>query len=130
MASDSSSAVCAANRSSGAPAAVAVQGFSRTTSTWPTRCSSALIRWLTADGVTCSHSAAASKLPSSITAAVAVGSQTAWRMALLYLQVCGILIKMADGFFSYSWRQEFRIDAGESAAELIAVGRELLAPDG
>ena len=43
-ASDSSSAVCAANRSSGAPAAVAVHGFSRTTSTWPTRCSSALIR--------------------------------------------------------------------------------------
>jgi hypothetical protein len=37
---------------------------------------------------------------------------------------------MADGFFSYSWRQEFRIDAGESAAERIAVGRELLAPDG
>ena len=35
----------------------------------PTCCSSALIRWLTADGVTCSRRAAASKLPSSTTAA-------------------------------------------------------------
>ena len=70
-ASDSSSAVWAASRSSGTPAGVATHGFSRRTSTWPTRCSSALIRWLTADGVTCSRSAAASKLPCSITAASA-----------------------------------------------------------
>ena len=54
-ASDSNSAVWAASRSSGTPAGVATQGFSRRTSTWPTRCSSALIRWLTADGVTCSR---------------------------------------------------------------------------
>lgn len=39
------------------------------TSTWPTVSSSALIRWLTADGVTCSSRAAASKLPSATTAA-------------------------------------------------------------
>src|SRR6266511_3919040 len=37
--------------------------------TWPTAFSSALIRWLTADGVTCSERAAASKLPSTTTAA-------------------------------------------------------------
>ena len=70
-ASASSSAVCAANRNSGTPAAVATQGFSRTTTTWPTRCSSALMRWLIADGVTWSRAAAASNDPCSITAAKA-----------------------------------------------------------
>ncbi len=68
-ASDSSSLVWAASRSSGTPAGVATVGFSRRTRTWPTRCSNALIRWLTADGVTCRCTAAASKLPCSITAA-------------------------------------------------------------
>jgi len=43
-ASDSKSALCAARRSSGIPAAVGVQGFSRMTSTCPTRCSRALMR--------------------------------------------------------------------------------------
>jgi hypothetical protein len=44
IASASSNAVCVASRSNGIPAAVAVQGFSRTTSTWPTRCSRVFIR--------------------------------------------------------------------------------------
>ena len=70
-ASASNSAVCAANRNSGTPAAVATHGFSRTTTTWPTRCSSALMRWLIADGVTWSRAAAASNDPCSITAAKA-----------------------------------------------------------
>ena len=39
-------------------------GRVRSTSTRPTCCSSALTRWLTADGVTCRRAAAASKLPS------------------------------------------------------------------
>jgi hypothetical protein len=41
----------------------------RITTTWPSRLSNALIRWLTADGVMFSRRAAASKLPSSTTAA-------------------------------------------------------------
>ncbi|CKN93925.1 Uncharacterised protein [Mycobacterium tuberculosis] len=43
-ASDSSNAVCAANRNSGIPAVVARHGFSLTTSTWPTCCSNDLMR--------------------------------------------------------------------------------------
>jgi hypothetical protein len=81
-ASASNNAVCAASRSSGTPTAVAVHGFSRTTSAWPTRCSSALIRWLTAEGVTCSRSAAASNDPCSTTDAL-----TQQQLSILKLRV-------------------------------------------
>ena len=46
------------------PAAVGRACRLRTSSTRPTAVSSALIRWLTADGVTCSVAAAASNVPS------------------------------------------------------------------
>ena len=50
-------------------------GLARRISTRPRRSSSALMRWLTAEGVTCSERAAASKLPSRSTAAKAAS----WR---------------------------------------------------
>ena len=52
-----------------APDAVARTGLDRTTSTRPSSRSNAFTRWLTADGVTLSTRAAASKVPASTTAA-------------------------------------------------------------
>jgi hypothetical protein len=71
------------------PAALAVHGFSRITSTWPTRCSSALIRWLTADGVTCSIAAEASNEPCSVTAAAAP-------IMANYVAALGVLIDLSN----------------------------------
>lgn len=59
-----SALICVASRTSACPADVAVTGLLRTTSTRPTLVSNALIRWLTAEGVTCSTRAAASNVPS------------------------------------------------------------------
>jgi hypothetical protein len=67
-ASRSSRATWRARRTSTAPDSVGRTGLVRSSSTRPVRCSSAFTRWLTADGVTCSAAAAASKVPSSTTA--------------------------------------------------------------
>lgn len=67
-ASRSSRASCRAKRTTTSPDSVARTGFVRISSTRPVRCSSALTRWLTADGVTCRTAAAASKVPSSTAA--------------------------------------------------------------
>lgn len=61
----SSHANCRANRTTATPDSVGRSGLDRTSSTRPVRCSSALIRWLTADGVTCRIRAAASNVPAS-----------------------------------------------------------------
>ena len=53
----------------------------------PTRCSSDLIRWLIADGVTCRRSAAASKLPSSITAAKAASCSPSSATLAILMQI-------------------------------------------
>ncbi len=50
------------------PDSVSRTGLDRISSTRPIRCSSSLIRWLTADGVRCSARAAASKVPWSTAA--------------------------------------------------------------
>lgn len=65
----SSSATCSTCRHSRRPASVPVQGVPRSTSTWPVRSSSCLMRCDTAEGVMCSLRAARSKLPSRTTAA-------------------------------------------------------------
>ena len=65
----SSRATCSTCRHRRRPASVPEQGWPRSTSTWPTRSSSSLMRWETAEGVTCSLRAARSKLPSRTTAA-------------------------------------------------------------
>lgn len=57
-----------ANRTTTWPDSVSRTGFVRSSRTRPVRCSRAFTRWLTADGVTCSTAAAASKLCSSTTA--------------------------------------------------------------
>lgn len=67
-ASRSSRASWRAYRTRTAPESVGRTGLVRLSSTRPVRCSSAFTRWLTADGVTCSTAAAASKVPSSTTA--------------------------------------------------------------
>ncbi len=67
-ASRSSRATCRASRTSTSPDSVGRTGRVRSSSTLPVRCSSALTRWLTAEGVTCSAAAAASNVPSSTTA--------------------------------------------------------------
>ena len=64
-----------ASRTSTRPASVGSSGLTRWSSTRPIRVSSALIRWLTAEGVTCSSRAAASKVPSR-TATASVRSAT------------------------------------------------------
>lgn len=67
-ASRSSNACCRPYRAITAPESVSFAGLERTSRTRPVRCSSSLMRWLTADGVTCSALAAASNVPSSTTA--------------------------------------------------------------
>ncbi len=67
-ASASRTCIWRAVRSSTAPASVGTQGTPRRTTTCPTEVSSALIRWLTAEGLIRRASAAASKVPSSTTA--------------------------------------------------------------
>lgn len=57
-----------ARRSTTWPEAVTRTGLLRTTSTRPAAASSALRRWLIAEGVTCSARAAASKVPADTTA--------------------------------------------------------------
>ena len=64
-----SASSCRASRSTSSPGSVGRTGRLRCSSTAPTARSSALSRWLTADGVTCSAPAAASRLPWSIVAA-------------------------------------------------------------
>ncbi len=61
--SASSSSTCRAVRTRAAPAGVGRTGRLRTSSTCPVADSRARSRWLTADGVTCSTRAAASRLP-------------------------------------------------------------------
>ncbi len=71
-AADSASAsTWRASRSTASPESVTRIGFERTSSTRPVAISSARMRWLTADGVTCSTRAAASKVPSDTAAASA-----------------------------------------------------------
>ena len=60
------------------PPAVGTQGVVRWTTTRPRLDSSARIRWLTADGVTCSARAAASKVPWSAIA-MSAASWAGWR---------------------------------------------------
>ncbi len=60
-ASRSSRASRRANRTTTSPDSVARTGFVRISRTRPMRCSSALTRWLTAEGVTCRAAAAASR---------------------------------------------------------------------
>lgn len=53
--------------------------------------------------------------------AAAVGSQTPWRIATPHLRLCRILIKMADGFLSCSWRIREPHGCTEPRQEVIEV---------
>ncbi len=61
--SAASSSTSRASRRTARPCSVTRTGRDRTSSTRPVACSSALSRWLIADGVTCSSRAAASSVP-------------------------------------------------------------------
>ena len=63
-----------------------------------------LHQWLMAEGVTCSRAADASKVPSSITAAAAVGCHSAWRMTMPRPADLQNSHQNGGRVLSYSWR--------------------------